>query len=111
MPRCTFQACEGEAKWQNDDPYNPGQKKYACQYHKDEFLSAAHIPGIDPPPNASEFWRPSLFDCIRLASAELNRQDAARRERPISIHLRDDDRGYTPAQLRQVLVLRAALRQ
>lgn len=76
------------------------------------------IPGLDPPEGASDFWKPSLTEMIRLADLELRRQKRIKEdlegpqrqaewpERP----LLNREKQLSPAQWGQILIFRRALR-
>ena len=80
-----------------------------CRTHFEIYRDGRTKPiwGIDPPPNASEFWQPSLINMIRLAEIRISGQN--KRSLPdtdIQLYRDGDDRRYTPGQLAQVVHLR-----
>lgn len=87
---------------------------WMCQWHKEQYVSVfTHgIPGITPPPHASEDWRPSIMDMIRLA--RINMQPAS----PLDVlpvlqrgEAERIRRGLTPLQYRTLLALRELQRE
>lgn len=80
-------------------------------------ITARRLPGIDPPDGASEFWRPSLTEHIRLSTLEMNRMDEKRELEERGSRWTDNDvpltrreKRLTAAQWQQVLHVRRVLR-
>ncbi len=49
MNLCNFQSCDWPAKYVTDDPFNPGQKKYACQEHYDGIMHSLRYASSNMP--------------------------------------------------------------
>ena len=83
-----------------------------CDVHFQIYRNAMTKPirGIDRPENAPDDWQPSLLECIRHAqiAAAFEKRNEQRTESP-SLHRHDDAKRYTPAQLKQVMILRKHL--
>ena len=71
--------------------------------------------GIDPPEHASDFWRPSIMDHIRLTALEYSRQERAKNpptnytDAALEYELSRMKR-WTPGQREQVEFMRKAMR-
>jgi hypothetical protein len=83
---------------------------FICNWHREQMQKP--IPGIDRPPYADEFWKPSIKDCVRLALIRLNHEDRRKEVKEVEDSQAENyrDERYTPRQLKQILVLRSHLR-
>jgi hypothetical protein len=54
----------------------PQKAMFLCIWHGEQMQKI--IPGIDRPERADESWRPSLLDCIKLASIRMRHDEAMR---------------------------------
>jgi hypothetical protein len=109
-PVCQMIACHKYADWSLCAPQmnmRLGGIMFICDWHWQKMQEP--IPGIDRPARASEDWRPSISDSIRLAIVKFEHEQHQKerwvREIFESEQSRDAKR-YTPAQLKQVQVLR-----
>jgi hypothetical protein len=130
-PRCEFNIefrgseCSRYADWSVWQPRWRSRSErfiFMCDGHWKIYHHGmiTFIPGIDRPPNADEFWRPSLSDAIRLACIKLNHERRIEEERKAAPLASDDcysdpvlgdyyrwrDKRYTPGQLEQIHVWR-----
>lgn len=80
-----------------------------------EEAASKPIPGLDPPPGASDFWRPSLVTMVRLADMEIRRRERAQQQQKIAAMSEQPilrrERGLSPQQWAQVLVHRRLMRE
>ena len=110
--KCEYTSCEEFADW---SVMVPGGPKFMCDGHWEQFDGAGLIPGIDRPPHASDFWRPSIMDMVRLAGMELRRRDIAREDGELGppVQLEDSPRikRMTPAQRETLVRLRELHRE
>jgi hypothetical protein len=109
--------CNIAASWSVYQPAWPPRSErfiFMCKWHGDEYHYAmTHpIPGIDKPEGASEDWRPSLFDMIKLAAIKMNHEDRMR-DCAVTMQLEDTPRirAMTPEQRETVLRLRKATKE
>lgn len=101
------------ADWSVFHPWQgPPRVMFLCDGCWREIQAAfdRHMPGIDRPKHASEFWRPSIMENIRHGLMEVARQKRMA-EMPIHQHLGNQpqssrERRMTPGQWSQVQVLR-----
>lgn len=106
-PMCQMIACHLPADWSLCMPALPmrlGGVMFICDWHWQKMQEP--IPGIDRPSHASEDWRPSIVESVRLAIIRKNHEDRKAklaRQRPVSGYFQ---RNYTPNQMKAIEVLR-----
>jgi hypothetical protein len=113
---CECQACDAPADWSvwlHAWLSRPAGPKFMCQTHKDIYTDPTPIPGIDRPPHADEFWRPSIHDMIRLAALEMARQGRELETAPTltNEYLTSSQRRMTPPQIEQLLFVSRKMRE
>jgi len=89
--------------------------KWSCRGHAEFYQreSVRRIPGLDPPDNADEYWRPSLFDMIRHALiAEKFEERKYKSDVAIDfVPTNERERRYTPQQRANAMRMRAAMQE
>lgn len=125
-PRCEVYGgnCERPADWSFFTPpgrwiktWPHGRFTFMCTPCRDYYAAAIKKPlkGIDRPEGADEDWRPSIMEHLRLSAIDAQINEQAERNRlgiPGGVMVYGDlsrpgdSKRYTPAQLKQVYVLR-----
>lgn len=130
-PHCEYSngACGRPADWSFFTPpgrwtktWPHGRFTFMCTPCRDHYVAAIKKPlkGIDRPEGvAPEDWKPSIMEHLRLCAIDAKTNEMAERNRLRTSHAppngenlsQPGDWRYTPAQLKQLYVLRRHLRE